>query len=151
MCSSSLQAQDVTLTIGDSSGPLGSNNNMVTVSLDNPDDFVRGLQLSIAEEGNILTCTGCSSDPALPESFTCSANEQPDGRCNVVLYTMNPADWILEGNGHVLTINYSVNGNAPDPICRIVSLPFILNNLYSFIYSGPIDLLYYKSANLSSL
>ena len=86
LLSSSLQAQDVTLTIGNSSGGLGSHNNLVPVSLANPADFVRGMQLSVVDEGDILTCTGCSSDPSLPATFACSANEQADGKCNVVLY-----------------------------------------------------------------
>ena len=121
MCSSSLLAQDVTLTIGDSSGVLGSHNNVVTVSLDNQDDFVRGLQGSIADEGDILTCTGCSSDPTRAATFICSVNEQPDGICNVVLYTIDPAALILQDNGPVFTIYYSVNGNAPPLGCSILT------------------------------
>jgi hypothetical protein len=121
MCRSSLQAQDVALTIGDSSGVLGSHNNMVVVSLYNPVDFVRGLQVSIVEEGNALTCTGCSSNPARAATFICSANEQPDGICNVVLYTIDPAALILQDNGPVFTIYYSVNGNAPPLGCSILT------------------------------
>ena len=60
-----------------------------------------------------LVCTQCVVDPDRALDFTCSANEQPDGCCRVVLYATNPSALIPQGRGAIAQVVYSA---GPEPI-----------------------------------
>jgi hypothetical protein len=58
-----------------------------------------------------LVCTGCTADPNRALGFTCSAVEQVNGDCRVVMYSTNPAALIAKGAGQVATALF----DAEDP------------------------------------
>ena len=89
----------------------------VLISLSNPGNSVRALELYVEDECDMLTCRECFADPDRAIEFVCSANEQPDGRCKVVLYTSDPAEVITIGEGPVLSIMYDVNDEDPEAVC----------------------------------
>jgi len=73
----------VTLTVGDGTGNQGSSGNEVTISLDNPDDIVIGVEVDIHDAGDFLTITGCSVTGRASD-FTCSSFERDDGSARVI-------------------------------------------------------------------
>jgi hypothetical protein len=109
---------DVTLTVGNGSGFPGSRNNIVEVSLDNPSAIVMGIQVDITDEGDHLTCTGCTPHPDRASQFNCFASELSDGGCRAVLVTFDPAEAIQIGNGPLLSIDYAIKGSAPAGECK---------------------------------
>jgi hypothetical protein len=81
----------------------------VDINLTNLDHSVRAVSLDVAAcngEDN-LVCTQCIIDPDRTLYFTCSAHEQADGSCRVVLYTTNPSALITEGRGTIAQIVYT--------------------------------------------
>jgi len=103
---------DVTLTIGDGSGPPGSTDNPVDVSLANPDDKVKGVQVDICDEGDYLNCAGCEAEDTRAAFFSCSTYELANGCCRVILVS-DLGLMIDEGAGSILTVHYDVSENAP--------------------------------------
>jgi hypothetical protein len=59
-----------------------------------------------------LVCTGCTADPNRALGFTCSAAEQENGDCRVVMYSTNPAALIAEGAGQVATVLFDAENPA---------------------------------------
>jgi len=57
---SSIQAADVTLTIGNGSGYPGAPDNQIDVSMNNPIKGVHGLQIDITDVANYLICAECT-------------------------------------------------------------------------------------------
>ena len=107
------QAEDVYITIGPGSGSPGSQNT-ITVSLENPMDKVKGVGLTICDEGNHLSCKGC--DPmGRASEFFCVSNEQKDGCAKIILYSVG--DLVEEGDGPILTISYKVSEGASSGQC----------------------------------
>ena len=94
------------------------------VNLINPEHHVRAIQMDIEEcaggEDN-LVCTECVIDPSRSLEFTCSANEQPDGSCRVVMYSTNPAALISQaaapGSTIATVIFDAIDANAGDCVC----------------------------------
>ncbi len=81
----------------------------VDINLTNLDHSVRAVSLDVAAcdgEDN-LVCTQCIIDPDRTLYFNCSAHEQADGSCRVVLYTTNPSALITEGRGTIAQIVYT--------------------------------------------
>ena len=65
-----------------------------------------------------LVCTECIVDPDRALEFTCSANEQPDGSCRVVLYNTNPSALLERGRGTIATVVYdAIDPGAGDCVC----------------------------------
>ena len=86
-----VHAADVTLTVGNGSGFPGSPDDVVEVSLDNPSHSVQALQVDITDEGDYLTCTGCTPHPDRDSSYiNCFTSELNDGSCRVLLISFNP-------------------------------------------------------------
>ncbi len=113
----------VTLTVENSVGYPGSNERSVDVRLDNPDDNIRAVTIDICDADNYLTCTGCAlSEKDDNQCFTCSATEQVNGCCRVVLYALNPDELIEPGTDSLITVNYSISNSAPVPVCRNLNL-----------------------------
>ena len=90
----------------------------VDISVTNNSNTIRAMVMTIAEcdqgEDN-LACNECVADPDRALPFTCSAEEQPDGSCRVVLYST--VDLINEGEGVVATVLYDVIDADACPHC----------------------------------
>ena len=92
---------DVTLSIGDTTASLGSSDNSIKVSLANPYDKALAIETLLVDEDNNLTCTGCTPDPVRAPGFMCSAYEQGNGGCKVVMVDIDASGLIEIGNGAV--------------------------------------------------
>ena len=110
----SSQSQDVFVSVGNGSGAPGSQNNSVTLSMQN-NIMVKGLQLAIKDDKNFLFATGCNTIGRASVS-TCEVNEHRYGWTILELYSFGGA-MIGEGSGPILTINYRVKDNAPLDEC----------------------------------
>ncbi len=104
----------VIIDIGDTNIQPNSESGLVDISMTNLDHSVRAISLDIAEcdplKEDSLVCTQCVVDPDRTLEFTCSANEQADGSCRVVLYSTDPAAVIAQGRGPIAQIVYSAQG-----------------------------------------
>jgi hypothetical protein len=115
-----IQIGKVILDIGETTVSPDTDSLEATISLTNNDHMVKALDFKIGEcqdgEDN-LACTGCFPDPDRALGFTCTAAEQPDGTCRVVLYS--PAGLIAPGEGQIATVIYDqINPEAcPDCVC----------------------------------
>ena len=105
----------VTLTIGSTEGFRGSHQNLIDVSLDNPDQRIRGIQLEICDMDNFLSCTGCAVADRV-SGFTCASNENKKGCFEVLLFSFS--DIIEPGTGHIFSFTCDVAENAPGKQCR---------------------------------
>ena len=111
----------VIVDVGDTTVQPETESTTVNLGLINPEHHVRALLTDITEcaggEDNLI-CTGCMIDPTRALDFTCSANEQPDGSCRVVLYSTNPAALIMQGRGTVAELIYEAgDANVGDCVC----------------------------------
>jgi len=86
LCSSLTRAQE-TLFVGNGSGFPSSHENSVEISLDNPENNFRALQMDIIDEDNYLSCTECIADPVRASDFDCFVQEQVGGECRVILFS----------------------------------------------------------------
>lgn len=116
---SSLVNAAVTLTVENGLGYPGAHENRVDVSLHNPDDNIRAMQMDICDTENYLACTGCEPTSRIGGlCFHCISNELINGCCRVVMYNIEPSELIEPGAGPLITVNYTVSGNAPVQSCR---------------------------------
>ena len=107
-----LEVGKVAIDLGDTAVNPQSGTADVTVDLINPDHHLRALSFDITAMGyDNLVCTGCTADPNRALEFTCSAAEQENGDCRVVMYSTNPAALIAKGAGQVATVLF----DAEDP------------------------------------
>lgn len=82
----------------------------VDINLINPNHAVSAFTLAVAAcDGgeDHLACNLCEVDPGRAFGFTCSASEQPDGSCMIVMYAVGPSDIIEPGSGTVAQLVYS--------------------------------------------
>jgi hypothetical protein len=110
----------VVVKVGSGSGLPGSRDNVIEISLDNPDNRVKALQIDICDADNYLYGTGCES-AARTSGFSCIAVEQEDGCVRAFLYTLG-SDLIAEGSGVILTLNYDADPSAPAGACSNLNL-----------------------------
>lgn len=111
----SQSSAEVTLIVGDGSALPGSTGSPVVVSLDNPSDGIKGIQVDVCDVDDFLFCTTCDTTERTID-FSCSTNELPNGCCRILLFSLG-ADFIEEGTGPVFTINYDVLAGAPSVNC----------------------------------
>jgi hypothetical protein len=109
----------VTLSIGNTEGYRGSHQNLIDVSLDNPDQRIRGIQVEICDEDNFLSCAGCAVADRVSE-FTCASNENKDGCYEILLFSFS--DIIEPGTGRIFSFTCDVSQNAPGGECRSLTL-----------------------------
>ena len=109
-----VQAQ-VTLTVGNGSGAVGSSENSVGVDLNNPSEKVRAVEIEVCDVDDYLSSSACNTT-VRSSGFICSANEQEDGCVKVVLVNVE-GGVIEEGNGTIFTLDYSVSASAPEGEC----------------------------------
>ncbi len=99
----------VIIDVGDTTVQPNTQSAVLDINLINPAHAVRALVTDIcACDGgeDYLVCTECVIDPERAPNFTCSASEQPDGCCKLVLYSTNPAALITRGRGPVARVIY---------------------------------------------
>ena len=111
---------DVTLMVGDGSGSPGSTDNPVVVTLDNPDDMIKGVQLDLCDVDDFLSCTTCDTAERATD-FSCSINEIDGGCCRIILVSLTGGS-MEAGTGPIFTINYDVLEGAPSGECRDLDL-----------------------------
>ena len=73
--------------------------------------------MKVVDECDMLTCTECLPDPDRATEFVCSANEQPDGSCRVVIYATDPSALITQGDGPIFAVLYDVHDDVPNTVC----------------------------------
>jgi len=106
--------QQVTITVGDGSGLLGTTDNLVDVSMDSLFIKVKAVTMDVCDVDDFLTCTACEPTERA-SGFICTVTES-NGCCSVGLYTLgNP---IEAGTGPIFTIKYNVSSSAPEGECR---------------------------------
>jgi hypothetical protein len=105
----------VTLTIVNTEGYRGSHQNLIDVSLDNPDQGIRGIQLEICDEDNFLSCNGCAVADRIA-GFTCASNENKEGCYELLLFSFS--EIIEPGTGHIFSFTCDVAEDAPGKQCR---------------------------------
>ncbi len=107
--------QDVIIKIGKGFGAPESSNSRVEISLENSQHKVKGLQVRICDEGNLLSATGCETI-GRASGFDCSAYENRKTGCaTVVLFSMGPL--IVEGEGPVAVVSFDVSRAASSGDC----------------------------------
>ncbi len=124
----------VTLTV-EYGAALPGESDIVPVSLDNPNDTVKAIQVDISDSDNFLSCLGCSPDPGRAPEFVCSTNELPGGECRVVLISIAAFARIQHGTGPVLTVTYAVSPTAPLGECKSLDMA---NAVVSDTYGSPL-------------
>ena len=117
---------EVSLTIGSANGAPGSTDRLVEVSLANPDDIVKGIQMDICDVDDFLTPV-LNDNPPLEydeceptdrtTGFDCILHELENGCCRILLFSEEEM-FIEEGEGPVFTLKYDVSGGAPSGECR---------------------------------
>jgi hypothetical protein len=107
-----IEIGQIIVDIGETTIQPNTESAALDINLINPEHSVRAITLDIKEcdtayPADNLVCTECVIDPDRALQFTCSANEQADGSCRVVLYATNPAALIAEGRGTIAQVLYS--------------------------------------------
>ena len=64
-----------------------------------------------------LVCTECIIDEDRTPEYVCSASEQADGCCRVVIYSTEPDDLIQQGEGCVAMVKFDVLGEKTSKDC----------------------------------
>jgi hypothetical protein len=124
----------VIVDVGDTTIQPNTESAEVDINLINPEHHVKALVTQICEcEGgeDNLVCTSCLADPERALDFTCSASEQPNGCCRMVLYSTNPAALITQGRGTIARVIYQA-GDAEVGECSCL-MP--VNSLVSDQYN----------------
>ena len=99
----------IIVDIGETTIQPNTESAAVDINLINPNHSVRAITLDIAEcdtayNADNLVCTQCVIDSDRALEYTCSANEQADGSCRVVLYSTDTAAVISQGRGPIAQI-----------------------------------------------
>lgn len=116
------QVGTVTLGVGNGFGAPGSIDNPVAITLDNQDDRVAALQFEICRDDE-LTLSACENT-VRTTGFTCNTQDLGNGCDRILLYIFG-GGFIEVGTGPMLTLEYDVSPNAPDPslvVCEILDL-----------------------------
>ena len=118
----------VIVDIGSTTVQPNTESGLLDINLINPEHTVSAVSLDIAacspvvgapaDNPDNLECTQCRIDPDRTLDFTCSANEQADGSCRVVLYATDPSAVIAQGTGAIAQIVYSA-GPELDGLCGL--------------------------------
>ena len=99
----------IIIDVGDTTIQPNTESAAVDINLINPEHHVRALVTDICECGggeDNLVCTECLVDPDRTLDYTCSATEQANGCCKLVLYSTDPAALITQGRGPVAQVIY---------------------------------------------
>ena len=108
------EAQSITLSSD------GSNENAVTINLDNPAHKVGVISMDICAEDNYLTLTGCDTTDRTG-GFLCRSRGSDDGCSSVTLFSMNRLGVIEEGTGPIFILRYTYPEETPAEACTTFS------------------------------
>jgi hypothetical protein len=103
---------EVSLTVGNGSGNITNSScmpyeNLIEVSLDNPGNKVKGVQVDICDVADYLICTGCEITDRTT-GFTCYFNELGDGCARVELFSLTD-DLIDKGDGPIFILKFDIS------------------------------------------
>ena len=123
----------VTLTIRDANGAPASCAPPVGVSLENPNDRVKGVSVDVCDVGDYLIRLGCETTERTPD-FECKTNELENGCVKVLLFS-GSGSLIEKGTGSIFALKYGIVEEAPhidnpgteeDERCRDLNLENVL-------------------------
>jgi hypothetical protein len=114
----SIDIGKVIIDLGETTAQPNTESALVDVDMVNLDHSVRAITLDVVgcTGDDNLVCTQCLIDPDRTLDFTCSANEQADGSCRIVVYSTDPSAVITQGRGTIAQIVYSA-GDELDDLC----------------------------------
>ncbi len=114
----------ITLSIGDGSGPICSNDNPVSISLENIYGGVKAVQVDLCDAGNYLTLSqgdnSCLTTDRT-DGFICKVSESADG-CVRVLLSNFSGEYIDAGEGEIFTLKYDVSDGAAVDNCADIAI-----------------------------
>ena len=95
----------------------------VNVNLINPDHHLRALSFDITSlDDDNLICTECQAHYDRAPGFTCSAAEQANGDCRVVMYSTDPAALISQGAGQIATVIFDATDPAAGDCVNLIPI-----------------------------
>jgi hypothetical protein len=97
-----LEVGKVIVDIGETAVDPQSGTASVPVDLINRDHNVAAIDVTVTTPN--LECTACTADPDRALDFTCTAADQGDGTCRMIMYSTDPAGVIQAGTGQVATL-----------------------------------------------
>jgi hypothetical protein len=111
----------------------------VEISLENPVEKVRTIQMDICDEEDFLTLRRCEITDRTA-GFLCRASEVSNGCCSVRLFSLSASAVIEEGAGPIVVLKYGASEEAPAGACRSlttenVAAADVLNNPLEVISS----------------
>jgi len=96
-------AEGDTLAVEDGFGLPGSDNNVVTVMLDNV-TAIKGLYFIVKDVPKVLTITGASLNPAFAANFRMNFKDQGDSARVLVMPAVTPTPLIQPGSAPILSL-----------------------------------------------
>ncbi len=106
-CTVTLRVEEINVNPSDS-------NLQLPVIMSNESDVVSGIETTLVDAPDSLTCIACVPDPVRAPGFMCFASEQADGGCKVLMFDINGAALIATGNGAAFAVNYVFTGGTFD-------------------------------------
>jgi hypothetical protein len=89
----------------------------VEISLENPIEKVKTIQMAICDEEDFLTLKRCEITDRTA-GFLCRASEGSNGCCSVYLFSLSASAVIEEGSGPIVVLKYDASEEAPAGGCR---------------------------------
>jgi hypothetical protein len=89
----------------------------VEISLENPADKVKTIQMDICDEEDFLTLRRCEITDRTA-GFLCRASESSNGCCTVRLFSLSVSAVIDQGSGPIVVLKYGASEEAPAGACR---------------------------------
>ena len=128
------------LTVGDDAGYRGSRNNHVDVTLDNPVDEVKAIQMDICNVDDLLifkTFKACEGIDRATDFYCVRGKERENGCFSVLLLSLHGAT-IEKGNGPIFELVYDISVDAPEEACRDLNLE---NISVADVSGNPLDVI----------
>jgi len=96
---------------------LAADEHPVEISLENPQEKVRTIQMDICDEEDFLTLKRCEITDRTA-GFLCRASESSNGCCSLRLFSLSASAVIEEGSGPIVVLKYGASEEAPAGACR---------------------------------
>jgi len=109
----------------------------VEISLENPLEKVRTIQMDICDEEDFLTLRRCEITDRTA-GFLCRASEISNGCCNVRLFSLSASAAIDEGSGPIVVLKYGASEEAPAGACRSLTTE---NVAATDVLSNPLEVI----------
>ena len=89
----------------------------VEISLENPLEKVKTIQMDICDEDDFLTLKRCETTDRTA-GFLCRASESSNGCCSFLLFSLSVSGAIDQGTGPIVVLKYGASEDAPAGACR---------------------------------